>query len=109
MRKPTSTTLVIASVVLGLISPFVAELCGHEGDPSMAHGLLYAWFYTGPITAAQILWFVEDTAMLGLAMVVYILQYLGTLSVLRACWPLAEVVRDFYKPYRHRVGLMQRN
>lgn len=109
MRKPTFTSLLTASIALGVVSPFFAELGGQYGDPSQNHGLLHAWFYSGPIAAAQTFWFVEDVGMLGLAMVVYALQFLVALTTLRACWPLIAVARDFCKPYRHRVGLIERN
>ena len=105
MRKLTFITSVATSVVLGIISPFIAELGGHYADPASDHGVLYVWFYAMPIALAKNIWIEQDIAMLALAMVVYAVQYLLALMALRAALALIQVAFDFSQPHRHRTGL----
>jgi hypothetical protein len=101
----TIVLLLLAAIVLGVTSPFVAVMVGTAPD---APDLAYAWFVLLPTMIDQ--WFLPEGYVLTvpLAMVVFTFQYLSLLAVTVVSLPLARFVYDFVSPPRHRTGSLGR-
>lgn len=92
----------IASLALGVISPFIVNTMGLR---SASSGLLHTWFMLLPSVVDQWLWPDGAMAMLALATLVLTFQYLTLFAMCAAIWPLSKVALDFVRPPRHRQGL----
>lgn len=93
-----TTALIIAAVVLGFISPWLAG-----PDDGTA---LFLWFNWLPIWADQ-LFMLEGWAALALDVTVLAVQYLALFAVAAGLRRAVRVLFHFVRGPRHRAGLVR--
>jgi hypothetical protein len=98
---------VAASVFLGTFSPALVSLGGDFSDPASRHGVFYLWFYWLPVHVDRLLMPDGDVLTIALAIAAYIVQYALLFAALNAGVNVAQVIADFFRPHRHRAGLLQ--